>query len=228
MRGFRPVLGAFVMLAVAGPCAAHAQDAEAELAPAPAPSDDAIRSAIELAATGRARYEAGDVTGAIAAYEQAFDLSRDPAFAYNLGALYEAVGEVPRARAFLAAYLDLYPQAPNRAAIAAAVDRLDQVLLAEWAQVRIDVPNLVADVLEVRGEREFLVGRTPFVRWVGPGARTYRVRATGYLTRSFTLEAAIGEPVDRTLTLAPSEHRLRRILQRCERGADLELCADPE
>jgi tetratricopeptide (TPR) repeat protein len=178
-------------------------------------SPEDARHAVEFAEQARAAYEADDIGQAIGLFEQAFDLSHDPGFAFNLGALYEAVGELPRARAYFEAYLELYPDAPNAGEVADIVSSIDETLQAEWVMVNLDSNPVGASVFVVRGDDEFLLGTAPLSRWLRPGEATFRFRTRGWQDKDVQTVADLGGITRITGQLEPRSMRAHRLERRC-------------
>ncbi len=185
---------------------------------------EARREAVELAAEARASYEQGDALGAILAYEQAFDLAPDPAFAFNLGALYDAIGETPRARLYLAAYLELYPDAPNAAQVTELIAELDRTLELGYGRVDVTVFPADASVLEVRSGRGYFLGSAPLSSYFDPGTVTLRVERPAWRTRTVVLQLDEGSRTEIHVALAPQSYRLRRAARFCAAGMELPAC----
>lgn len=186
------------------------------------------RRAVELATEARDAYNAGEPGRAIGLFEQAFDLSHDPGFAFNLGALYEAMDEIPRARSYYQGYLELLPDAPNRAEVEETLERLESILELEWARVRVEsMPDEVQAyvVRQDQGQdQEFYLGRTPVQRWMRPGEVSLRFRSPGYADLDLEGEAALGGILTLTGRLQPSTVRRERIAALCERAPTDSRC----
>lgn len=178
-------------------------------------SAEDARRAVELAELARAAYEADQLGQAIGYFEQAFALSRDPGFAFNLGAIYEAVGEIPRSRAYFEAYLELYSDAPNAEEVRNIIADLDSVLQAAWVLVSFESDPGGANVYVVRGDDEFLLGAAPLQRWLRPGEATFRFRTRGWQDKDVTTVADLGGVTRITGQLEPRSMRAHRLEQRC-------------
>jgi tetratricopeptide (TPR) repeat protein len=125
----RVVVGCSAALAAAAlaPDAAHAQRAK---------PTDAVAT---YSAQARAAYEAGDFRNAIALYEKAYGLEREPTLLFNLARCHEALGSLEDLRAAVArylAYLDAAPRASDRAAIERRVDALRKQIAVMDAEQR--------------------------------------------------------------------------------------------
>lgn len=190
---------------------------------APAESENA-RRAIALAERARAAYAADDLPGAIVLYEEAFDLTRDPAFAYNLGALYDVLGDLPRAHLYFVGYLELYPDAPNRAAVEVEITRLLRSLDLGYARLVVSASPEGANVFVLRSGRSYLLGGAPLDGYFDPGTLTLRVESRGYLAQTLSLVLDEGTVATAEVALMPESHRLRRLAELCSTGADLPTC----
>jgi tetratricopeptide (TPR) repeat protein len=187
-------------------------------------SPEAARRSVELATEARAAYANDEVARAIRLFEEAFDLSRDPGFAFNLGALYESVGEIPRARAYFDAYLTLYPEAPNAADVVATLERLDAVLALEWAHVEVGSEPEGARVFVVRDGNEYFLGTTPVERWLQPGELALRFRERGFMDRDLQATISAGGETALTGYLEPRTLRAERVAYHCATHPDDRRC----
>jgi tetratricopeptide (TPR) repeat protein len=189
-------------------------------------SAEDARRAVELATEARDAYNAGEPGRAIALFEQAFDLSRDPGFAFNLGALYEAMDEIPRARSYYEGYLELLPDAPNRAEVEATLERLEAILNLEWARVRVESMPDEVQVYVVRQGQEFYLGRTPVQRWMRPGEVSLRFRLPGHSDVELNGRAEIDGILTLTGLLQPLTVRRERMSALCERAPTDARCTE--
>lgn len=217
----RRALG-FVFLAAAVLLAAPA------LAQAPDLDDADARRAIELTEEGRAAYAEGDLPGAIVAFEQAWDITRDPAFAFNLGALYEAAGDLPRARAWLQTYLEVFADAPNAADVQAMIDGLTDTLDREWSRIAFDAEPAEARVYILDDEANaYFLGTTPFEHYVQPGALALRFEADYHYPWDVELNPRAGARLTLAPDLEPRSLWRWRVQRRCALGDELPGCASP-
>lgn len=137
--------------------------------------------AADLAEEAGAAFEAGDIETAIALYEEAFGLVPDPSFAYNLGGLCDATGDLPCAALYFTQYIELFPGAQDRAEIEAYLEDLQADLEASYTRLSISSEPAGAEVwLMVDGGGERLLGETPLDAWVAPGTFEVEVRADGF------------------------------------------------
>jgi tetratricopeptide (TPR) repeat protein len=189
-------------------------------------SPENARRAVELATEARDAYNAGDVGRAIGLFEQAFDLSHDPGFAYNLGALYEAMDEIPRARSYYQGYLELLADAPNRTEVEQTLERLEAILELEWARVRVESIPENAHVYVVRQDQEFYLGRAPVQRWMRPGPVYLRFRAPGHDAMDLEGQAAVDLILTLTGLLPARTVQRERMTALCARVPADARCAD--
>ena len=74
---------------------------------------------------GQTLYNLGKLDEAIAEFEGAYELDADPAYLFNLAQAHRLRGNRPRALFFYRRYLDLSPDAPNRAEVAERITALE-------------------------------------------------------------------------------------------------------
>lgn len=195
---------AAIMTALAASGSALAQD-----------DRDDQREAVRLAADAREAFDDGRVMDAIVAYEQAFDLAPDPAFAYNLAALYEAVENLPRALAWYRAYLEIFPEAPNEPQVRDAIARVLRTLDTEWSHVSFDAEPASARVFVVEGDNRFFLAETPFEEYLPPGRLTFRFERTYYFDETVDVALAPGGQSRVDVAMQPEQIRWRRLDRRC-------------
>lgn len=202
MRRLMSVAALTAALACAAP--ALAQDAQ-----------DAQREAVRLSADARTAFDEGRVMDAIVAYEQAFDLAPDPAFAYNLAALYEAVENLPRALAWYRAYLEIFPEAPNEPQVRDAIARVLRTLDTEWSLVSFGAEPATARVFVVEGENRYFLAETPFEEYLPPGRLTFQFERTYYFDETVDVALAAGGQSRVDVAMQPEQIRWRRLDRRC-------------
>lgn len=96
------------------------------LAAAPALADRPPREvAREHFDRGQTLYNLGKLDEAIAEFEGAYELDADPAYLFNLAQAHRLRGNHPRALFFYRRYLDLSPDAPNRAEVQERIAALE-------------------------------------------------------------------------------------------------------
>ncbi|MEZ4448244.1 MAG: tetratricopeptide repeat protein [Nannocystaceae bacterium] len=97
-------------------------------APAPAPAaDPKIERAKELLENGARLYNEGSYEAAILAFKEGFDLSKEPAFLYNIGNCYERLGNFGEARSYLDQYRAFAPEG-EREVLSRRISALDERL----------------------------------------------------------------------------------------------------
>lgn len=162
------------------------------------PPDDA-RIVYERAAQayGERRY-----ADAIVLFRQADRLRPKPAFDFNIGLAYEDMGNPARALESYRSYLRRAPDAPDRLAVDARIERLEKVLYAQGLQQ-------VTVLSEPPGARVIIddvaLGVTPYTGELAPGFHRVSLELPGYQfeQRSFDLPPARAIDVPVTLTVAP-------------------------
>lgn len=156
--------------------------------------------ATQLAEEAAARYEMGDVEGAIALFHEAMEYVPDPAFAFNLAQLYDSVDALPQAQRYYGRYLELYPGAPNRADVEARAQELNALLLSDYAQLVVTTTPEGAEitVTTLGGETESY-GPSPVEDWVAPGPIGIRAEAEGYEPVSREMNAVAGVRIELNL-----------------------------
>ena len=114
----------------AGP-AAPAPAAGASAAPAastPAPADDRatnLKRAEELFRNGERLYTEGSYESAILAFQECYELSKEPQLLYNIGNAYERLGDFANSRRYLDQYRAFAPE-KEREALSRRIQALDQ------------------------------------------------------------------------------------------------------
>lgn len=83
---------------------------------------------------GQTLYNLGKLDEAIAEFEGAYELDTDPAYLFNLAQAYRLRGNRPRALFFYRRYLDLSPDAPNRAEVTERIAALEAEQRAAGAE----------------------------------------------------------------------------------------------
>lgn len=107
--------------------------APVQTAPAPAPSpaapadDQAARfkRAEELFNNGERLYSEGSYEAAILAFQESYELSKEPSLLYNIGNAYERLGDFANARKYLDQYRAFAPE-KEREALSRRIQNLDQ------------------------------------------------------------------------------------------------------
>lgn len=210
---FAGALFVAIAFATLTPRAAVAQDSEE------------ARQAVELAQEAQTAFAAGDLPTAIRAFEQAFMLRPDPAFAYNLGLLYEAEGELARAHRYLEAYLEIYADAPNREEVETILSELRAELDRAWARIELDTIPASGRLYLVTGEGDYFLGTAPVEFWFRPGDQTFAATLEEYYRHEAMLPLEAGTSVSLDLELVAQRHRNRRHERRCRTMPEDPRCA---
>ena len=171
------------------------------------PSASNKRNASTLVLEGRRLLDAGDARAALAKFQAAHEIMRDPATGLDVATAFEALGQLVEARAMVYEVSRL-PEQPNeppafrqaRATAASAVEALDSRIPS--LMLRIEGAPKEAVTATVDGEKvpaESLT--TLLVR--NPGKREVVVTAPGYRTARATVELVDGvtKPVEVPLVL---------------------------
>ena len=167
---------------------AHPRVARAQDAGAAAASDDPATKAAELKKKGDAAMDALKYPDAIAAYDEAYKLSHDPAIHYNKGRALQAMARFPEALDELEAFRKEAP--PD---LLAKVPKLDELI----ADVRMHITRLTI-ACKVDGARVVVRGQVigitpisaPVLLSVGPAK--VEVFAEGYFPFSAQVELPAG------------------------------------
>ncbi len=89
--------------------------------------DPNIQRAKELLSNGARLYNEGSYEAAILAFKEGFDLSKEPAFLYNIGNCYERLGNFAEARAYLDQYRAFAPES-ERDVLSRRISQIDERL----------------------------------------------------------------------------------------------------
>ena len=144
-------------------------------------------------------YANGDLTGAIALYEEAFALIQDPNIAYNLGAMHDEAGNTADAYNYFALYVELFPGAEDRAQIETYLDELLVEVQRNFTLVAASSRPDGARVFRLNedGTEDFL-GVTLIEMWVEPGSIDLSFRLDGYQVAEERLRGVAGVRVSAT------------------------------
>lgn len=110
------------------PLRVSAQAAAAAPAPAPTTSDEKTANfnrAKELYRNGERLYTEGSYESAILAFQESYELSKEPQLLYNIGNAYERLGDFANARRYLDQYRAFAPE-KEREALSRRIQTLDQ------------------------------------------------------------------------------------------------------
>ena len=163
---------------------------------------DPTERASQLATQAAQRYDAGDVLGAIELFHEAMTYVPDPAFAFNLAQLYDAIGQHTTAYRFYGRYLELYPGAPNRTTVEERITELTQSFSTEYAHLLVTTDPSGALVAVTTDDQEMDYGPSPVDNYVLPGTITICARLEGYETTSTQRNAVAGVRLEVSLELA--------------------------
>jgi len=117
----------------AKPAAPPASEPAAAAAPAPAGDDAAMAQAKQHFETGRNAYNAGDYVSAIREFKAAEQLRPSPILDYNIGLANEKLGKRRVAVKYYKRYLELQPNASNKAEVEGKVAQLEADIAASPA-----------------------------------------------------------------------------------------------
>lgn len=147
-------------------------------------------------AAGRKAYAAGDYEGAIAEFKAAFDIKASTGALYNIAKSYEKMGRYEEAIDYFQQYLDLEPNAPDRADIEEAIKRLKRSIRARYQELSVSSDPPGADIY-LDDRNTGLQGQTNFRFKVTPGPHTLYIDLNGYepVKREFVM------PDDKPLAL---------------------------
>lgn len=140
------------------------------LAAAPAPAADDVTEARAQFEQGAQRFRAGKYREAIGRFEAAYRLKPHGALHFNVAQCREKLGEWPAALRSYQDYLREVPDARDRAAVRAAIGKLEQRLAAAGVQALLVYTDPPGAVVRLDGK---VRGRTPFHTTLPPGV--YRV-----------------------------------------------------
>ncbi|MCU1281839.1 MAG: hypothetical protein JWM53_5385 [bacterium] len=113
------------------PKAAPSATAPAAAAPAPSSDDAAMAGAKQHFETGRNAYNAGDYVTAIREFKAAEQLRPSPILDYNIGLANEKLGKRRVAVKYYKRYLEIQPNAPNKAEVEQKVTTLEAEIAAQ-------------------------------------------------------------------------------------------------
>ena len=163
------------------------------LAAAPhAAADDVAEAKVQLR-RGADLYRAGKWREAIDAFEAAYRLKPHGAIRFNVAQCRERLGEWPAALAAYADYLREVPDAKDRAAVRATMQRIEQRLASAGVQALLVYTDPPGAQVRLDGKGR---GTTPFHTVLPPGTYALALALDGY------------EPIAEDVTLAPTTSRV--------------------
>ena len=93
--------------------------------PADAQESQNFDRAAALYESGKTKFQEGDFDAALAAFQQANQMVPSPLMKFNIALCYERLGDFPEALKGYKEFLREVPDAPNRAAVEQAIQRLE-------------------------------------------------------------------------------------------------------
>ena len=137
---------------------------------------------------GRAKYKAGDYEGAIEEFRAAFDVKAAPAPLYNIAKSYENMGRWEEAADYFQQYLDLDPNASDRANVEALIKEMQRRIKGRFKELSISSDPPGADIY-LDDRNSGLQGQTNFRFKVAPGPHTLYLDLNGYepIKRDFVM-----------------------------------------
>ena len=147
-------------------------------------------------AAGRKAYAAGDYEGAIAEFKAAFDIKASTGALFNIAKSYEKMGRYEEAIDYFQQYLDLEPNATDRADIEESIKRLKQSIRSRFQELSVASDPPGADIY-LDDRNTGLQGQTNFRFKVTPGPHTLYIDLNGFepIKREFVM------PDDKPLAL---------------------------
>lgn len=138
------------------------------IAPGPAHADVATRAAQRYFEQGEQLFKLGRFSAALREYQKAFDAEPLPELLYNIGQCYRNVGDYEHAILNFKAYLNLLPNAPDRAQVETLIENLeDKVARGEGAGIALTQNSQPAEHQPFYGRWWFWTGVTVAVVAVG-------------------------------------------------------------
>lgn len=145
---------------------------------------------------GRKAYSKGDYESAIEEFKAAFDIKASTAALYNIAKSYEKMGRYEDAIDYYQQYLDLDPNATDRADIEETIRRLRKSIRERYQELSVSSDPPGADIY-LDDRNTGLQGQTNFRFKVTPGPHTLYLDLNGYepVKRDFVM------PDDKPLSL---------------------------
>lgn len=145
---------------------------------------------------GRKAYAAGDYEGAIEEFKAAFDIKPVTGPLFNIAKSYEQMARYEEAIDYYQQYLDLEPNASDRANIEETIKRLKQSIRSRFQELSVSSDPPGADIY-LDDRNTGLQGQTNFRFKVTPGPHTLYIDANGFepVEREFVM------PDDKPLAL---------------------------
>lgn len=174
---------------------------------AAAQSADARTRARAVYTEGQRLFDAGDFTGALAKFEEAYGIVSNPVVLLGVASAQERLGRLPEARATLERYLRERPTAPDRADIEARIAAMPAAAATETPAATTGTIALSSDpagaTVVVDGESSGAV--TPTELTLAPGDHEISLALSGYdlSTQTVTVTAGARSEVSVPLTVTP-------------------------
>ena len=138
--------------------------------------DARFRARVEA---GRAKYKAGDYEGAIEEFRAAFDIKASAAPLYNIAKSYENMGRWEEAADYFQQYLDLDPNASDRANVEALIKEMQRRIRDRFKELSISSDPPGAEIY-IDDRTTGLQGQTNFRMKLEPGPHTLYLDLNGY------------------------------------------------
>lgn len=156
--------------------------------------------------SGRRAYGRGDFEGAIEDFQAAFDIEPKPAAVYNVAKSYEKMARYQDALVYYARYLELAPDATDRADVERIMGRLRDDLKSRFQELVVASNPPGADVY-LDDRNDGMIGQTNLHAKLKPGPHVLFVVLNGYepIKRAFIM------PEDKPLSLDFSLEELENV-----------------
>lgn len=155
---------------------------------------------------GRSAYAKGDYEAAIEEFKAAFDLKATTGPLYNIGKSYEKMGRYEEAIDYFTQYLDLDPNATDRADVEELIRRLKKSIKSRFQELYVKSDPTGADIY-LDDRNTGLQGQTPFRFKATPGPHILYIDLNGYepIKREFVM------PDDKPLELDFKMQKLENV-----------------
>lgn len=130
-------------------------------------------------ANGKSAFRKGDYEGAIAAFKAAYDIKPTSGALFNIAKSYERMGRFEEAVEYLQQYLDVDPNATDRANIEENIRRLKRSIRDRFQELSVSSDPPGADIY-LDDRTTGLQGQTNYRMKVKPGPHTIYLDLNGY------------------------------------------------